>query len=492
MNLMKQSLAVFLSLLLLWTTLPQDAEAFARTTPLPQENYAPVPPNDMDGLVAPIALYPDALVAQILGAATYPDQVEAADTFVKSNYNLSGDALVQAAEDQDWDPSVMALLQFPSVLDKLSQNIGWTSALGDVSANQQADVMAAIQRMRAKAYAAGNLKSGEQIKVVKESPDIIVIQPASPQIIYVPAYNPTVVYGAPVVTPGYSTGDIVATGVISFGLGIAVGAMINSEPSCGWGYYGWHMNWAGRAVYCGGNPYYGNPYWWGGYYPGFRPGYRPPYYPPPRPPRPPPVGWRPPPPGHRPPYRPPSGGRPPGGGRPPNPPPGSGRPPGGGKPPNPPPGGGRPPGGGNPGGPSIQPVPNPPTTRPTPQPGRPSIQPVPNPGTPTTRPAPQPGGPSIQPVKPGVQQPTPTTRPSAPTTRELRGYPPANNTAKPAPKPNAFSGTTGGRPESARGNRSLSPPPKPAPAPPKAQPRPAPSKAPSAPAKSPSPQKGKP
>jgi hypothetical protein len=463
MNFLKQSLAVFLSLLLLWVTLPPNAEGSATPAPArtPQEVYAPVPPNDMDALVAPIALYPDALVAQILGAATYPDQVQAADTFLKSNYNLSGDSLVEAAQDQDWDPSVMALLQFPSVLDKLSQNLGWTSALGDVSANQQADVMAAVQRMRAKAYAAGNLKSGEQIKVVTESPSIIVIQPANPQVIYVPAYNPTVVYGAPVVTPGYSTSTVAATAVISFGLGIAVGAMINSS-NCGWGYYGWRMNWAGGSVYCGGNPYYGNPYWWGGYYPGFRPGYRPPYYPPPRPPRPPPPGWRPPPPGYRPPYRPP-------GGKPPLPPPGGGRPPGGGKPPvNP----GRPTPG-QPGGPSILPVkPGTPTIRPTPQPGGPSIQPV------------KPGGPTTLPAQPGAQ-PRPTTRPAAPTTRELRGYPPTATAPKPAPKPNAFSGSAGGRPESARGNRSLSPPPKAPSAPPKAPSAPpkAPARAPSAPPK---------
>ena len=337
MKYVKQWMAVCVSVLLLWTTLPQDTKGFGVPPAgrAAQEVYAPVPPNDMDALVAPIALYPDALVAQILGAATNPDQVEAADTFVKSNYNLSGDALVQAAENQEWDPSVMALLQFPSVLDKLAQNLGWTSALGDVSANQQSDVMAAIQRMRAKAYAAGNLTSGEQIKVVKEIPDIIVIQPANPQVVYVPAYNPTAIYGAPVATPGYSSGDVAATAMITFGLGIAVGAMVNSS-NCGWGYYGWRMNWAGRAVYCGGGPYYGNPYWWGGYYPGFRPGYRPPYYPPPRPPRPPPPGWRPPyPPGSRPPYRPP-GGRPPvvqplpgkpGGGRPPT----GGKPPSGGR-----------------------------------------------------------------------------------------------------------------------------------------------------------------
>jgi hypothetical protein len=427
---LKRLLAVCTSLFLVWATTPPEAEGWPTPEPAGarQEVYQAVPPDNLDALVAPIALYPDALVAQILGAATYPDQVEAADTFVKSNYNLSGDALIQAAENQDWDPSVMALLRFPSVLDKLSQNLGWTSALGDVSANQQGDVMAAIQRMRSKAYAAGTLKSGEQIKVVKESPDLIVIQPASPQIVYVPTYNPTVVYGTPVSTPGYSTGDMVAVSVISFGVGIAVGAMINSS-SCGRGYYGWRMNWTGGMVYCGGGPYYGNPYWWGGYYPGFRPGYRPPYYPPPRPPMPPPPGWRPPyPPGSRPPY-PPPGGRPPG---------------------------------------NVKPTPLPS------RPGGPSTKP-PQPGGPTTLPG-QPGGPSIQPVQPDLGGTTrPTTRPATPpNTRELRGYPSNTPSAQPAAKPNAFSGTAGGRPESARGNRSLNPSPKPASTParaPSAQPR---------------------
>jgi Protein of unknown function (DUF3300) len=429
MNSPKLCLAVCVSASILWTTFPASPEAVGMRVPggAGQEVYAPVPPNDMDALVAPIALYPDALVAQILGAATYPDQVEAADAFAKSNYNLLGQALVQAAEDQDWDPSVMALLQFPSVLDEMAQNIGWTSALGDVSANQQSDVMAAIQRMRAKAYAAGNLKTGQQIKVVKESPDVIVIQPANPQVVYVPAYNPTVVYGAPVAVPGYSAGTLAATSVMSFGMGVAVGAMI-SNSSCGWGYYGWRMNWHGGMVYCGGARYYGNPYWWGGYYPGFRPGYHPPYYPPPRPPMRPPVGWRPPPPGSRPPYRPPSGR-----------PPGVYPPPGGGKPSRPPTGG-KPPGGKPPV--TIQPVPQPQPSRPGGPGGRPTIQPAP--------------------------MPRPTTRPAGPeTTRALRGYPPSAQNRQAASPPNAFSGSTGGRPESARGNRSLNPPKTPS-APPKA------------------------
>lgn len=169
MNFLKQTLAVFVSLLLLCTMAPPEAASKPEPGRAGQEVYAPVPPKDMDALVAPIALYPDALVAQILGAATYPDQVEAADAFVKDNPDLTGTALVQASEEQEWDPSVVALLQFPGVLEKLAQNLGWTSALGDVSANQQEDVMGAIQRLRAKAYDAGNLKSGEQIKVVKQA-----------------------------------------------------------------------------------------------------------------------------------------------------------------------------------------------------------------------------------------------------------------------------------------------------------------------------------
>ena len=416
MNFLQQVLAVLVNVCLSCTMAPMEAAGASRPVASRgvQEVYAPVPSKDMDALVAPIALYPDALVAQILGAATYPDQVEAADAFLKDNPDLTGEAFVQAAQDEDWDPSVVALLKFPSVLEKLAQNLGWTSALGDLSANQQADVTAAIQRMRAKAYEAGNLKSGEQIKVVKESPDVIVIQSTNPQLVYVPVYNPAVVYGTPVVTPGYSAGAVAATAMISFGLGIAVGTMNNSS-SCGWGYYGWRMNWSGGMVYCGGTRYYGNPYWWGGYYPGFRPGYRPPYYPPPRPPMRPPVGWRPPPPGTRPPYRPP-GGRPPG---------------------------------------NVKPTP-------LPSPGRPSIQPVPD--RPTTMPAkPVPGRPAIQPL-PGAQ-PKPTTRPTGPggpatppPTRELRGYPANPQSARPQAKPNAFSGSGGGRPESARGNRSLSPP----------------------------------
>jgi Protein of unknown function (DUF3300) len=226
---------------------------------------APLSPEELQQLVAPVALYPDALVAQILGAATFPDQVAAANNFVQFNKNLSAATLMQAVDTQPWDPSVKALTQFPSVLSNLASNLSWTSALGEAYHNQTADVMSALQVLRAKAYAAGNLKSGSQITVVQESPQVIVIQPANPQVVYVPQYNPTIVYGTPYVTPGYSTAAVVATGVLAFGVGMAVGAAMSSS-CCGWSYASWNCNWHGGTVVYGHTTYYGNNAWHGGYY----------------------------------------------------------------------------------------------------------------------------------------------------------------------------------------------------------------------------------
>ena len=402
MKILQRLLAATLGLAIYVGTMPQDALARPLGSGFGfQEDYAPLSDSDLDALVAPIALYPDALVAQVLGAATFPDQVVDANNFLKANASLKGESLQRAVEGKTWDPPVQALTQFPSVLNTLASNITWTSALGDASATQQEATLAAVQRMRAKAYAAGNLKTGKEIKVVQESPQVIVIQPANPQVVYVPSYNPTVVYGVPVTTPGYSTGSVVATSALSFGVGMAVGAAMHN-PSCGYSYWGWGMSWGVRTISCGGSYYYGNPYWRGGYYPGYYPGYRPPYYPPPRPPYP----------GYRPPYYPP-GGRPP-----------SYRPPG---------SGGRPP------YPGYRPKPTPlPAPRPT---TLPSTRPAS--GRPGTMPAPAP-------------RPTPVTPAPKPSTKELRGYPQQS-----APKtvassrPNAFSGTGGGRPQSARGNRSM-------------------------------------
>ncbi len=220
--------------------------------------------SELQGLVAPIALYPDALVAQILSGATFPDQIAIADNWLQSNKALTGSALTTAVDKQTWDPSVKALTEFPAVLNRMAQSLAWTSSLGEAYHNQQAEVMTAVQTLRAQAKAAGNLKSGPQITVVQQAPQTIVIQPTNPQIVYVPEYNPTIVYGVPYVTPGYSTGALIATGLLSFGAGLAVGAMMSG----GWGYSSWNCNWHGGAVYYHGGAYYGNSAWHGGYYGG--------------------------------------------------------------------------------------------------------------------------------------------------------------------------------------------------------------------------------
>jgi hypothetical protein len=265
---LKQVLSATLSLLLVFTAGPFDAVA-QQPPPAESTGYsgqgAPLSADQLQQIVAPIALYPDALVAQILGAATFPDQIALADNWLQQNKNLTGTPLMQAVDKQQWDPSVKALTQFPSVLDNLAKNLSWTSSLGEAYHTQAADVMSAVQALRAKAQAAGNLKSGSQITVVQQSPQTIVIQPTNPQVVYVPQYNPTVVYGAPVATPGYSSADVAATAILAFGIGIAVGAAINNS-CCGWGYSYWNCNWHGGAVVYRSNVYYGNSAWHGGYY----------------------------------------------------------------------------------------------------------------------------------------------------------------------------------------------------------------------------------
>jgi hypothetical protein len=193
------------------------------------------------------------LVAQVLAASTNPDQVAYADDWLAQNRNLSGQALAQAVDQQSWDPSVKALTQFPSVLDNLAHNLSWTSSLGQAFANQQSDVMAAVQAMRAKAQAAGTLQSNSQITVTTPTPNTIVIQPANPQVIYIPQYNPTVVYGAPVVVPYYVPQPLpVSVGVgLYFGTPITIGASFGGGGwggGFGWGWHAWNVNWG----CCGG------------------------------------------------------------------------------------------------------------------------------------------------------------------------------------------------------------------------------------------------
>ena len=144
-------------------------------------------------LVAPIALYPDALVAQILAGSTYPTQIVDAARFLRDNSNLTGGALVNAVNQQTWDPSVQALTQFPSVLNDMSQNLSWTSALGDAYYNDQQNVLAAIQELRQRALQAGTLKTTSQQTVTTDSStQTIIIAPAQPTVVYVPTYNPSI------------------------------------------------------------------------------------------------------------------------------------------------------------------------------------------------------------------------------------------------------------------------------------------------------------
>ncbi|HEY6290830.1 MAG TPA: DUF3300 domain-containing protein [Terriglobia bacterium] len=250
--------ATILSGALLVSTFPMEgwsalsAPQAGEQTP-PAQSSAPSD-QDLEQMVAPIALYPDALIAQILAAATYPTQVVEADRWVQQNKGMSADQVAAAVDKQSWDPSVKALTQFPSVLDNMSQNLSWTSSLGDVYYNDQQRVMNTVQVMRQKAQQAGNLKSTPQ-QTVSTQGQTIVIQPASPQVVYVPTYSPAVVYGYPVPAyPGYSGWDVAAAAMISFGVGMAVGAAIRG-PSYGWGWGAWGCNWHGGTVVYNRNVY---------------------------------------------------------------------------------------------------------------------------------------------------------------------------------------------------------------------------------------------
>ncbi len=265
-NFMKRFLSTTLSVLLIVGALPSGARAQTGQSGYSGQG-APLSAQELQQLVAPIALYPDSLVAQILGAATFPDQVAAASNWLQQYSSVTGPLLMQAVDTQPWDPSVKALTQFPSVLGNMAKNLAWTSSLGEAYHTQAADVMAAVQVLRAKALAAGNLKSGQQLTVVQQSPQVIVIQPVNPQVVYVPMYNPAVVYGYPYVVPAYVyVPPPAGAAVVAFGVGVAVGAMM-AGGSYAWGYSSWNCGWHGTtAVVYHGGAYYGNNAWHGGYY----------------------------------------------------------------------------------------------------------------------------------------------------------------------------------------------------------------------------------
>jgi len=198
-------------------------------------------PDALDQLVAPIALYPDALVAQILPAATFPAEVVEADRWMQQHTGLKGDALAQAVDSQSWDPSVKALTQFPSVLEMMDKDLAWTSSLADAYENGAQNVLDAVQVMRQRAQRAGNLNSTQQETVTSDG-QTISIEPADPQVVYVPEYDPWVVYGDPL---PYYPGWIGVPGVyvdgpgIAFGLGIGIGVF----GGFGWGWHHWGADW---------------------------------------------------------------------------------------------------------------------------------------------------------------------------------------------------------------------------------------------------------
>lgn len=196
--------------------------------------------EELSQMVAPIALYPDSLLAQVLVGATFPLEIVAADRWLKQNKGLKGDQLNAALEKMKWDLSVKALVPFPEVLAMMSEKLDWTQRLGEAFLAQQEDVMNAVQGLRAKAQAQGTLKSTQEQKVVVQE-KTIVIEPTNPTVVYVPSYNPAVVYGAwPYPSyppyPYYPYGGVVAAGAIGFAAGIAVGAAWNN----GWGHWNWN------------------------------------------------------------------------------------------------------------------------------------------------------------------------------------------------------------------------------------------------------------
>jgi len=207
-----------------------------------------IPADQLDSLVAPIALYPDPLLAQTLAASTYPLELMQLQQWLARNPGLKDKALADAAAKQPWDPSIQAMAALPDVVKRLTDDIQWTTDLGNAFLAQQGDVMDAVQRMRRKAEDTGNLKSTPQQRVeteVVESKQVIVIEQADPEVVYVPSYNPTVVYGAPIYPypPIYypPAGYYAAGAAISFGVGVAMGAAWGG----GWG---WNAGWGDNDI----------------------------------------------------------------------------------------------------------------------------------------------------------------------------------------------------------------------------------------------------
>lgn len=244
-SLLNRMIAVLCSVLLIPFTVqsavPETVEPHLNQA---EQEGATLSNDQLDSLVAPIALYPDPLLAQVLAASTYPLEIIQLQQWLAQHKDLKDQALSDAVAKQDWDPTVQGLAALPDVVKRLADDIAWTTDLGNAFLAQQSDVMSAVQRMRAKAKDKGNLKSNEQMKVetkTVQSQQVIVIEQANPQVISVPSYDPVVVYGAPAYPyppiyyppPGYYAAGM----AISFGVGVAMGAMWSGGWCCnsGWG-----------------------------------------------------------------------------------------------------------------------------------------------------------------------------------------------------------------------------------------------------------------
>jgi len=242
--LIKQFLAGALLGALIFVTSGCEAEAIQEAQGAQWSSVQPaqISPEHLQQLVAPIALYPDELVAEVLAASTYPTEVVEANRWLQQNSSLKGTQLANEVDKQSWDPSVKALTQFPSVLANMDKNLSWTSALGDAYFNDQEDVMNAIQALRKRAQDAGTLKTTTQ-QIVTTQGQTTIIEPANPKVVYLPTYDPWIVYGAPIaVYPGYIAGPWVTAPFISFGTGYPIWGF-------DWGWPAWGFNWGADSSF---------------------------------------------------------------------------------------------------------------------------------------------------------------------------------------------------------------------------------------------------
>lgn len=292
-NVFCRSLALVLCALMITLDMPPQAAAQYPPPGYPQQAYGqgPLSPQQLDQLLAPIALYPDPLLAQITTASTNPQEILDVTNWLAQNSYMQGEQLSDAAQAQGFDPAFIALVQFPNILQMMSENIDDYAALGQAVMSNQAAVSDSVQRLRAQAYAVGSLQSNQYQTVQLDRAGGAVyyaISPANPQMVYVPTYDPTMVYVRP-------AGGVFAASLISFGIGFGIGALLVNRP---WGWGGWGWNWRSRGVFY-------NHAVWGGWRGGYRPvnawyrprpivwssrpgyggnwGYRPPNYRPPQP-----------------------------------------------------------------------------------------------------------------------------------------------------------------------------------------------------------------